>query len=151
MNFSIKVYDKLPDGFSAKVEVAAIYVNVNDKILLLQLADHKAEKGAWGVPAGKLETDETSVQAAKRELYEETGIHIESLEILQPLGALYIRKPEFDYIYHLFSLELETLPSLSLSIEHRAHAWVSKEEAITLPLMNGAEQALETYYQKRNS
>lgn len=137
----------MPDDFAATIEVAAIYVNVRGKILLLQLADQKTEKGTWGVPAGKLEDREKPIQAAKRELFEETGIQIESTDPFQPLGALYIRKPELDYVYHLFGIQLNTMPVLTLSGEHCAHIWVSRKEAETLPLMNGAKQALNTYYQ----
>ncbi len=146
MNSNTNVYDKIPNGFSPQVEVAAIYVNVDGKILLLQLADHKHEKGAWGVPAGKLEAYEEPLHAAKRELFEETGIHAE-LQDLQTLGALYIRKPGLDYIYHLFNLPLKVMPWLSLSTEHCSHVWASREEAHSLPLMNGAGHALDTYYQ----
>lgn len=146
MNSDIKVYDKMPERFSPKVEVAGIYVNVNGKILLLQLSDHKHEKGAWGVPAGKLEAHEKPLHAAKRELFEETGINIESEDAFQSLGALYIRKPELDYVYHLFGIRLDAIPPLSLSAEHCSHAWVSKKEAEALPLMNGAKQALDVYY-----
>ena len=147
MNSNISVYDKMPEQFFPQVEVAAIYVNVDDKILLLQLANHKQEKGSWGVPAGKLEVHEKPLQAAKRELFEETGINIESEDAFQSLGTLYIRKPELDYVYHLFGIRLGVIPSLSLSDEHCSYVWVSKEEAEALPLMNGAKQALDAYYQ----
>lgn len=147
MNSNINVYYKKPEQFSPKVEVAAIYVNVNGKILLLQLANHKNEKGSWGVPAGKLEAHEEPLHAAKRELFEETGINIESDNAFQSLGALYIRKPELDYVYHLFGIRLDATPSLTLSDEHCLHVWVSRDEAEALPLMNGAKQALDAYYQ----
>lgn len=147
MNSNVKVYNKVPAGFSPKVEVAAIYVNVSEKILLLKLADHKHEKGTWGVPAGKLEIHEAPLQAAKRELFEETGIATE-LDFLQALETLFIRKPELDYVYHLFWLSLDEVPLVYLSDEHCSHIWVSKEEAYALPLMKGAKDALDAYYQK---
>src|ERR1700722_19388156 len=114
----------------------------------LQLADHKTEKGAWGVPADKLESREEPLQAAKRELFKETGIRIEPIDRLQALGALYIHKPELDYVYHLFSIQLDTMPALALSAEHCSYAWVSREESAAFPLMNGGKQALDTYYQR---
>ena len=42
-----------------------------DKALLLQL---KKKYGQWEIPGGKLDGVETSLECAKRELYEETGL-----------------------------------------------------------------------------
>lgn len=148
MNVEIFVYDKKPKDFSPKLEVAAIYLNVNGKLLLLELSTDKQEQGKWGVPAGKLEINERPVQAAKRELLEETGVDIESESFFHSLGELYIRKPEIDYIYHLFGINLESPPTICLSPEHCSYQWVSRFEAENLPLMNGAKLALDTYFQR---
>lgn len=146
MNSNINVYDKIPEQFSPKVEIAAIYVNVNGKILLLQLANNKSEKGFWGVPAGKLEANESPQAAAKRELFEETGIIINPEDHFKSLGMLYMRKPDLDYIYHFFSLSLNTIPAISLSEEHCSYVWVSRDEAEVLALMQGAKDALDAYF-----
>ena len=146
MNPEITIYDKKPDGFSPKIEVAATYVNVNGKLLLLKIGSHKSEGGMWSVPAGKVEVGEKPAQGAKRELFEETGIQISSEMDLTPLGTLYIRKPDFEYTYHLFGVDLKSLPSVRLSAEHCSYQWASRVEAETMPLMQGATHALEAYY-----
>jgi 8-oxo-dGTP pyrophosphatase MutT (NUDIX family) len=149
MNPEIQIYDSKPNDFSPKIEVAATYVNANGKLLLLQIGSHKSEGGTWTVPAGKIELGEEPVQGAKRELFEETGIQLASEKDLRSLGTLYIRKPNFDYVYHLFGIDLGSIPSVRLSLEHRSYQWVSRNEAEKMPLMHGATQALEAYY--RNS
>ncbi len=151
MNIETRVYDKKPEGFSANVEVAAIYVNVNNQLLLLELSSSKLEKGKWGVPAGKLEIEERPSQGAKRELFEETGIDFESESFFLPIGKLFIRKPEIDYVYHLFKVNLNYQPSIYLSKEHCSYRWVSRQEAKNLPLMNGGKEALDVYYQCSNA
>lgn len=145
MNEKIEVYAHHPADFTPKVEVAAIYVQVTDHMLLLQLSDRKPETGKWGVPAGKLEAGEHPIQAAQRELFEETGIQVAG-EQLCPAGTLYVRRPEWDYIYHLFGLTLHTFPSISLSIEHCDYRWVPRENTETLPLMTGGKPGLDAYY-----
>lgn len=148
MNSETFVYNKKPRDFSPNVEVAAIYINVNGKLLLLELSANKQEKGAWGVPGGKLEVGERPAQGAKRELLEETGIDIKAESSFHPLGELYMRKPEIDYIYHLFGINLDNAPTVCLSSEHCSYQWVSRSEAESLPLMKGAKLALDTYFQR---
>ena len=53
MKPNILVYEEKPKDFQAQVEVAAIYVAVGGKILLLERSHHKEETGAWGVPGGE--------------------------------------------------------------------------------------------------
>lgn len=142
-----KVLEQKPTDFSPSVEVAAVYVNVNGKLLLLELSSEKQEKGSFGVPAGKLDKGEDPLKGAKRELFEETGIATEQIE---PLGQLYIRKPEMDYIYHVFSVHLSEYPNVHLSSEHSAFVWVSIPQAKQLPLMKGALPALDYYSSKFN-
>lgn len=144
MSSTTLVYEQKPNDFKPQVEVVATYVNFNGKVLLLQLAPNKREAGCWGVPAGKLEVKELPIRGARRELFEETGIQAD-VEDFRSLGALYIRKPDIDYIYHLFSVDLSVQPSVILSSEHVSYKWVSRDEAGNLPLMQGALQALDTY------
>jgi len=41
MSSRTEVYNQIPNGFAPQVEVAAIYVNVDGKILFLQLANQQ--------------------------------------------------------------------------------------------------------------
>lgn len=52
-----------------------IVINANNQILLQKRRDN----GLWGYPGGSLELKETFEEAAKRELFEETGL--EALEL----------------------------------------------------------------------
>lgn len=140
----LEVYPILPEGFVPQVQVAACYIEINNQLLLLQKAKEKLESGKWGVPAGKLEGNESPENAAKRELFEETGISFEAAHI-QSLNALYIRKPEIDYIYHLFKIHLSQMPEVCLSDEHQNYIWANSNEIKNIALMDGAKEALEHY------
>ncbi|MBS0620869.1 MAG: NUDIX domain-containing protein [Verrucomicrobia bacterium] len=140
------VHEKRPPDFIPHVEVAACYLEVGDKVLLLQLAPGKSEEGLWGVPAGKMEMGETPLQTAIRELYEETGI---TLDIpFRSLGTLYMQKPHIHYAYHLFYVQLPSPLEIRLSLEHQNFLWASREDLKTLPLMVGAEPALTLVRQR---
>jgi 8-oxo-dGTP diphosphatase len=142
-----RVMENAPLDFQPKVEIAAIYLQFAEQVLFLRLAPPKKEAGRWGVPAGKLESSELPLEAAQRELFEETGIELD-LSSWQYLGPIFIRKPDLDYVYHMFSADLAKQPSCRLSSEHDAAQWVSPESAMQMPLMQGASEAL-TIYLKR--
>jgi len=48
----------------------------DDKFLLVQEAQERC-KGKWNIPAGRLDSNETIFEGAKREIFEETGWIVE--------------------------------------------------------------------------
>lgn len=144
MNKKIKIQEVKPKGFIPKVHVAGCYLEIDHKLLLLQRSLGKSEGGNWTVPAGKLEPGETPEQAAKRELYEETGILIEDSH-LQKLKSLYIHKPEIDYVYHLFKVHFILTPAVVLSDEHQTYKWASAADLEEMPLIEGGKESLQHY------
>lgn len=145
----IQVFQKKPSDFKTHVYVTAAYVKFENKILILQLSQEKEEAFHFGVPAGKLEKGELPEDGIARELFEETGILLDSNGTIESLGLLFMRKPNIDYVYHLFEISLRELPEIHLSKEHQAYRWVSLEEISTLPLMLGAIEAIEFYKEVR--
>lgn len=57
------------------------------KVLLIRRAAPPFA-GCWALPGGYLELNETLEQAARRELYEETGIELERVEQLRAFDAV---------------------------------------------------------------
>lgn len=140
MKYSFEMYETRPEGFLPKVEVAACYIEVNEKLLLLKRSSGN-EAGKWGVPAGKLELNESPDQAVQRELYEETGIKPESN--FCSLGSIYFRKPEMDYVYHMYKVSLEKEPAVNLSHEHCDFSWTPFKELKKIDLMIGGFEAFQ--------
>jgi phosphatase NudJ len=138
------VYKLKPEDFSPTVEVAATYLYWNGQLLLLQLNPEKLEGGFWTVPAGKIENNESIIQGAKRELFEETGLNIKEEEFVD-LGRLYMKKPHVDYIYHAFLINLKAAPKIILSKEHVAFKWIKLEEIDPKTLVRGGSEALEFF------
>jgi RimJ/RimL family protein N-acetyltransferase/8-oxo-dGTP pyrophosphatase MutT (NUDIX family) len=140
------VWKTPPENFQPSLEAAACYVDIEGKLLLLERSAHKSEGLTWGVPGGKIEKGELPVEAAMRELFEETNIVITSSNIKE-LGKLYIEKPAISYVYHLFQVKLDTIPQVVLNDENTRFLWLSDQEIRKLPLILGAIQAL-TYYRE---
>ncbi|WP_372916928.1 NUDIX domain-containing protein [Salegentibacter sp.] len=66
----------------------AIFCNANNKInVLLIKRKNDPFKGQWAIPGGFVEEDENLEDAAKRELAEETGIKVKTIEQVKAFGA----------------------------------------------------------------
>lgn len=135
-----------PEGFSPKFEVASCYVEHDGNILFLNRPQHKPEGGTWGVPAGKVDSGETALQAMIRELWEETGLHVEP-EKFEYLTKVYVTYPEYHFVYHMFRLRLNEKPDIVLrEEEHEGFQWIAPQHAVNLPLVRGMAECLEISY-----
>jgi dATP pyrophosphohydrolase len=101
----------------------------------------RSDENYWQGIAGGGEDDETPIEAAKRELFEETGITNQSKLIPLQFKA-YVPVSEFEaHKYwpkdlfaipeHYFALECEN-ENIKLSHEHNAYKWVDFEIAYKL-------------------
>lgn len=62
--------------YPVKPEVAVGAVVFKDGKVLLVKRKFAPSRGFWAIPGGKIKLGETMQQAAEREIFEETGIHI---------------------------------------------------------------------------
>lgn len=147
MTLKAEVSDEKLVNFQATMRASGCWLEINGQILLIQQEKGKTDDGMWGVPAGKLEHGETPEAAARRELFEETGIQPSSASQIIYLETLYIRKPDLDYIYYMFKIHLDKKPSIELSGEHSNYRWADSNDLKSLPLRPGFKKALE-YYRK---
>mgnify|MGYP000131367616 CR=1 FL=1 len=69
--------------------VAVILNNQNEILLQKRVSPY----GTWGLPGGLMEMGETAEETAKREVFEETGLRINNLKLIDILsGAEYFVK-----------------------------------------------------------
>jgi 8-oxo-dGTP pyrophosphatase MutT (NUDIX family) len=143
----VEVSDLRPADFEPKGEAAACYLEIDHRLLLIQQGPGKIDEGLWGVPAGKLEPGETPEEAARRELFEETGIELSPSTEIICRGTLYIRHPDLDFLYHMFKVHLEDKPTVQLSSDHSGYLWTDAEDFKALPLRPGSREALRYFRQ----
>ena len=143
------VFQNPPQDFCAKFEIVSCHIEKDDKLLFLKRAKNKLQPNTWGVPGGKKDNNETDQEAIIREVFEETNISIQK-KYLSYFKKVYIRYPDYDFIYHIF---IYKLPNQSVNItlnpnEHNSCRWVSVKDAISkkLPLILGEETCLRLIY-----
>ncbi len=147
---STNVFLHRPRDFNPVVEASGVFCEYQDRVLFLKRHSEKVEGLRWGIPGGKLEPGEKPIEAAIRELAEETGIR-SSADTLRFIAPLYMRRPEVDFIFHMFFLPLEEMPPLQVAPdEHIEASWVNFQEGLKLPLMSGGKEVLEYFFLWKN-
>lgn len=116
------------------------YIGVGDKEFEYALL-RSADRGSWEAVTGGGEGNETLLEAAKRETYEETGIPVESLFIqLDTVAPVPVTRFSDSYIWgddvyviplHYFGV-LVNDRQIILSQEHTEYRWLKYQDAYNL-------------------
>jgi mutator protein MutT len=134
-------FSVLPDDFPAMsadiVRVIAAVVTNGDRLLLCQRPYHKRHGGLWEFPGGKCEPGESDPEAARRELREELGVDV----LAVGPAELAILDPESPFEIVFVPVVIAGTP---VCHEHRALAWKSLEEALSLPLAPSDRRFVES-------
>jgi ADP-ribose pyrophosphatase YjhB (NUDIX family) len=108
-----------------------------DRVLLVQRG-HEPLKGMWSFPGGLVKAGETLVEAARRELEEETGVYAEGLK---PVDTLEIIEHDGDLVRHHYVLVVHggfyKSGSAKAASDAAALCWADYEDAQKLELTQG--------------
>lgn len=127
--------------------VGIVVFNQDKKILLCERAD--TERGQWQFPQGGIDAGETVLEAAVRELFEETGIKsVQLVKVLEkPIKYdfpkdiydrftknnpknIYIGQEQEWVLYHFFGDDSEIDLETDKHVEFVQYQWTNKEFAI---------------------
>ena len=138
------MYLSEPPDFRAKFEVVSCFVEYGGKFLLLLRQDHKSAPNMYGVPAGKVEEGETAPATMIRELYEETWIKAQDIDYFD---KVYVRYPDYDYVYHIFHLQLDSKPRITINPEeHKLYIWRNPIESLGENLVWDQDACVKMFY-----
>ena len=105
------------------VGAAVLVIDPEGRLLLLKRSDN----ACWGPPGGAVEPGEVVEQAARRELFEETGLQASGLSLFGVFSGpeLFYRYPNGDEVHNVTIVyrTLEVSGSLRLNREHTAWDW----------------------------
>ena len=108
-------------------------------------------KGCWSLPGGILELGETLAQGVRREVLEETGLHIEPLalfEIFERNMPDASGRPEYHYVLIDYLCRV-TGGELRAASDVSAAAWVSQQNLPRYRLTEGTLAVVERAFQKQ--
>lgn len=116
-------------GMSRLVDVYVYRLEQNEiKILLLKRARDVMYAGQWRMIGGKVNDEEKAYEAARRELYEETGLTAKKFWTIPSINQFYDHKTDCVYQIPAFGVEVEENAVIELNHEHIDSRWLSGEE-----------------------
>lgn len=130
-----------------KVVVGVLTQNKNKYLLVRERMESGRDR--WIVPGGKVEFGESLLEAAKRELAEETGVKAKSLKFLCYKEAIF---PDYNYHTVIFFYSTKTnQKDISDDIEGKVQEanWFTKSEILKLPLVESAEWLFDWLFNQK--
>ena len=109
------------------IRVVAAVVRRYGRVLVCQRPGHKRHGGLWEFPGGKIEPGESVLDAMRRELAEELGATVTSVEEMEFSFA----DPGSEFVIEFYPAVIEGELRCR---EHTAFAWAQPEELLKLPL-----------------
>ncbi len=123
--------------------VGALIYNSLNQVLLVRTDKWS---GKWGIPGGKIEYGESSEDALRREIAEETNLEITEIEFAIAQDCInskeFYRPEHFILINYICRLSSE--PDVTLNEEAQAFCWTSETEALQLNLNRPTRTLLDT-------
>ncbi|MCL7384842.1 MAG: NUDIX hydrolase [Thaumarchaeota archaeon] len=138
-----KEYPKIP-----VVAVGALILQ--DHNILLVKRVNEPGKGKWSIPGGTVELGESLKDAVVREVYEETGLVVEVLELLDIIEV--IRKDDAGNIaFHYVILDYLARPvggNLRAASDASDVLWASVDEAMNMEITESLRAMLRKLKEK---
>lgn len=108
------------------------------QFLILKRSADAIYANQWRMVGGKVEKDETSYEAARRELIEETGCSPNLFWTIPSINQFYDH--ENDHVHHIpaFASQITEEQTIKLNHEHQDYRWISPKQ--TRDWINWPEQ-----------
>lgn len=104
-------------------------IKQNQKVLLLRRASgNPLYKGLFELPGGKVEFGEDPRAAIQREITEEIGREVETLQLFDVHSELDVRDVRHQYIVLVFLVSLKPETTIEISADHDKYAWKKMSE-----------------------
>ncbi len=99
--------------------------NADGKFLILQTTNGK-DCGKWVLPGGKTETGESSLETFKREIFEETGIEVNNINLLGFRDYTAVSGNHYGFFDYAAHVKKDT--DVCINTESTSYAWIFPSE-----------------------
>jgi 8-oxo-dGTP pyrophosphatase MutT (NUDIX family) len=113
-----------------KINVVTSFLEHGDKILILRRSDKvRTMKHKWGGISGYIESNETPLERALKEIKEEVGLSKEDLILAKEAEPLEVKDIEHDILWVVRPYLFKTSnKNIKLDWEHDKYDWIDPEQ-----------------------
>jgi 8-oxo-dGTP pyrophosphatase MutT (NUDIX family) len=112
--------------------IVTSFIKNNDKVLILKRSDKvKSMKCLWAGVSGIIEmNDKTPLHRAKTEIFEETGITENEIELLKYVEQIKIESAQYkNHVWNIFPFLFKAKdPTIKLNWENSDYTWINPNE-----------------------
>lgn len=147
MSLEDNLYEKLIEeaknaGINWYVAGGAVYDD--SSVLLLKRPKDDFMGGIYELPSGKVETEESLREALHREIYEETGLTVKTID--RYLGYFdYLSKKREKTRQFNFAVTVETPLNIILA-EHEDYIWAEESQLRQYPVTDSVKEVLGRFW-----
>ena len=112
-------------------KIVTSFIRDDDKLLILKRSNKvKTMKELWSGISGIIENNETPLQRAKIEIFEEAGIMEDEIRLIKAAQEMRVNSPQYkNHEWEIFPFLFEaTNPTVNLNWENSDFRWIRAEE-----------------------
>ena len=112
-------------------KIVTSFIKNKNKLLILKRSDKvRSMKGLWSGVSGIIENNETPINRAKIEIFEEIGIKEDKITLIKSIEKMKISSPQYEnHEWEIFSFLFETKETkIKLNWENSDFKWINKNE-----------------------
>ena len=114
-----------------KTRIVTSFLNYNNKILILKRSEKvRSMKGLWSGVSGIIENNESPIDRAKIEIYEEVGITQENITLVKSSKEITIESPQYkNHQWVIFPFSFHTdKKDIKLNWENSEFRWINPSD-----------------------
>ena len=112
-------------------KIVTSFLKHNDKVLILKRSNKvKTMKGLWAGVSGIIENNESPLERAKIEIFEELGIVEKNISLVKSVKEMRVNSPQYkNHEWEIFPFMFETdNPTIRLNWENSEFRWIKINE-----------------------